>query len=60
MVRKGETRNKALGKRRPKRQRQDTMEMQQLVKKMFRLETARQRRIKTEGNVCKRVTATEA
>jgi hypothetical protein len=60
MVRNGETENKELGKRRPKRQRRDTMEMQQLVKKMFRLETARQSRITAEDNVCERATATEA
>jgi hypothetical protein len=60
MVRMQETQNKELGRHRPKRQRQDIMEMLQLLRIMFSLETARQSRIRTQGNVCERVTATAA
>jgi hypothetical protein len=55
-----ETQSKELGRLRLKRQRQDIMEMRQLLRIMFSLETARQSRIRAKGNTCERVTATAA
>jgi hypothetical protein len=60
MVRTGETQSKGLGRRRLNRQRQDMMEMQQLLRIMFSLETARQSRIRAQGSDCDRATATAA
>jgi hypothetical protein len=55
-----ETQNKELDRHRPKRQRQDIMEMRQLLRIMSSLEIPRQSRIRAQGNACERVTATAA
>jgi hypothetical protein len=55
-----ERQNKELGRRRLKRQKQDIMEMRQPLRIMFSVETARQSRIRAQGNACERATATAA